>query len=83
MSRISKIICDRCGKEIEVMPDEDFAHPMPWRMAFERKHTIFYQNHKRSPMSVERELCNSCMDSFWKWWTSGRKDSEVNGKEGK
>lgn len=58
MSRVTKIICDRCRKEITTTPD----FPFPWTIE------IMPDSDSR----CERHLCDECMNEFNGWFTHNR-----------
>lgn len=64
MSRVEKIICDRCGKEIITTPDR----PFPWTIEI-----------MPTPDSrCERNLCDECIFDFERWLAQKRKDDDGN-----
>lgn len=69
MSRVTKIICDRCEKEIITTPDD----PFPWTIE------IMPDSNSR----CERHLCNECMDDLFGWFAQNQKkcDGEFNAHE--
>lgn len=63
MSRVTKIICDRCGKKIMTTLDD----PFPWAIEI-----------MPTPDSrCERNLCDECMLDFGRWFSQKqKKDNE-------
>ena len=65
MSRVTKIICDRCKKEI--IPKED--RQCLWVIR------IMSDNGAK----VDRELCTECMNEFNGWFSHNPPDAYIDG----